>query len=605
MNNSEKLKAFEQAVKNKFDVYNSLFLNLPFRGIGNIGMLIPLLQHVCKQGLVAGRDPLEILDAFFDVHTGIRTEKEKIDFMFHVIRYVERQIVLYDSAEDAAFEQLVQLDDHLSLKDCLTLLAADDKSCSLSDDLSCFSARLVFTAHPTQFYSPSVLNIIGQLRALIARNDIDLIDLKLQQLGLTSLINARKPTPFDEAQNIIYLLRHVYYEAVGELYAMVKKTVRDSCFDCPAIVQLGFWPGGDRDGNPFVTAETTTAVADELRMNLMKCYYQDVRRLSQKLTFKGVEDVLEKLRDRLYMTMFDPEQTIRYEEIVDPLADIKASLIENYNSLYLDELEILMDKVTIFKTHFAALDIRQNHDVHRDTVEAILRKKNLIAQGLDELGNAERIALLLREDIAVDPEEFEDALIKDTIQTIIEMKDIQRKNGSEGCNRYIISHAEDIYCGPVCVQSFTLVRVCAKARCRSTSSRCSSRWKACRTPAPSCRPSLTSRNTGRISFSAGTGRPSCWGFRTAPKTAGICRPTGRSIPPRRPCRRFAVTTVSRPSSLTAGAGRPRGGAGKPIAFMRRMVRILPIMPSSSPFKARRLPACMAPKRISSIIANSC
>jgi phosphoenolpyruvate carboxylase len=82
----------------------------------------------------------------------------------------------------------------------------------------------------------------------------------------------------------------VYYEAVGELYASVKKTLRDSCFDCPAIIQLGFWPGGDRDGNPFVTAAITADVADELRMTLMKCYYRDVKRLARKLTFRGVED---------------------------------------------------------------------------------------------------------------------------------------------------------------------------------------------------------------------------------------------------------------------------------------------------------------------------
>jgi phosphoenolpyruvate carboxylase len=321
MKDSARLKAFEQTVKNKFDVYNSLFLNLPFRKVSNIGMLIPLLHHVCKQGLDAERDPLAILDSFFDVHTSMNTEQERIDFMFRVIQYVERQVVLYDSAEDAAFEQLVQLGDHLSLKDCITLLNNNTMTCSLTDDLSCFSARLVFTAHPTQFYSPSVLNIIGKLRSMITRNDINGIDLTLQQLGLTSLINTRKPTPFDEAKNIIYLLRHVYYEAVGELYASVKKTLRDSCFDCPAIVQLGFWPGGDRDGNPFVTADITMDVADELRMSLMKCYYRDVQRLIKKLTFRGVEDILENLRDRLYVTMFDQARTIQYEEIINLFAE--------------------------------------------------------------------------------------------------------------------------------------------------------------------------------------------------------------------------------------------------------------------------------------------
>jgi phosphoenolpyruvate carboxylase len=445
MNHHAQLNAFENEVKKKFDVYNSLFLNLPFRTVSNVGMLIPLLQHVCRQGLDSGRDPLGILDSFFSDHTDITTEEEKIQFMFHVIRYVERQVVLYDSVEDAAFEQLVQLDDHLSLKDSVTLLAGNQKTCSLSDDLSCFSARLVFTAHPTQFYSPSVLDIIGNLKSMITRNEINQIDLKLQQLGMTSLINARKPTPFDEARNIIYFLRQVYYDAVGELYATVKKIVRNSCFDCPAIIQLGFWPGGDRDGNPFVTAAITNDVADELRMNLMKCYYHDVKQLARKLTFKKVEDVLENLRARLYVAMFDPTKTMRYEEIMDPLADIRTALLENYNSLYLDELDTLIDKVKIFRTHFATLDIRQNHGVHRQTIEAILKQEKLIANRLDELGKTELLTILLNRDIVVQPDQFDDAIIKDTIATIAQMAHIQRKNGTEGCNRYVISHAEDIF----------------------------------------------------------------------------------------------------------------------------------------------------------------
>ena len=112
MNNPFRLNAFLKAVKNKFDVYNSLFLNLPFQKVSNTGMLIPLLQHLCKQGLDSRSEPLEILDSFFSNHTDIKTEEEKIDFMFHVIRYVERQVVLYDSVEDAAFEQLVKLGNH-------------------------------------------------------------------------------------------------------------------------------------------------------------------------------------------------------------------------------------------------------------------------------------------------------------------------------------------------------------------------------------------------------------------------------------------------------------------------------------------------------------
>ena len=46
-------------------------------------------------------------------------------------------------------------------------------------------------------------------------------------------------------------------------------------------------------------------------MNLMKCYYQDVKRLAQKLTFRGIKETLDNLRTRLYGAMFDPTKTMR------------------------------------------------------------------------------------------------------------------------------------------------------------------------------------------------------------------------------------------------------------------------------------------------------
>jgi phosphoenolpyruvate carboxylase len=445
MNNPARVAAFEKAVKKNFSVYNSLFLNLPFRRVNNIGILIPLLHHACKHGLDSGKEPLEILDSFFSVHADIKTEKEKIDFMFRVIQYVERQVVLYDSVEDAAFVKLLTLGNTLSLRDCTQQLGCSHNARKISDKLATFSARIVFTAHPTQFYASSALDIISSLRALIDKNDIHGIDLSLQQLGMTSLINAQKPSPLDEAKNIIYFLRHEYYDGVGELYAYIKKNIQTADFDRPDLIQLGFWPGGDRDGNPFVTAQITSDVADELRMTLMKCYYRDIKRLEPKLTFKGVEDRVGNMKAMLYVTMFDPTKTIRYEKIIDQLSGIKASLINQYNSLYLEEVEHLIDKVRIFKTHFASLDIRQNHSVHRQTIEDILRKERLIENSLDELEKDELTAILLHKDLCVTADPFQDETVKDTIRTIAQLKRIQHKNGEQGCNRYIISNSEDVF----------------------------------------------------------------------------------------------------------------------------------------------------------------
>ncbi|MGB5430260.1 phosphoenolpyruvate carboxylase [Eudoraea sp.] len=445
MHKTERLEEFKKLVKNKFYVYNSLFLNLPYQGIENVGMLIPLLFDQCEKGLKSGKNPQQILDLFFQNYANIDTEQERIDFMFSVIQYVERQVVLYDSVEDAAFPKLHEHSSSLSIKDYFQLVDKNKSWEKIAKKLSTFSARIVLTAHPTQFYTPAVLDIIEELKSLILEDKINDIDVVLQQLGLTSLINTKKPTPLDEAKNIIYILRNVYYAAVGDLFTYIKSNIENDDFDNYNIIKLGFWPGGDRDGNPFVTADITKDVADELRINLMKCYYNDLKILRKKLTFKDLLLDLNNLRDRLYVAMFDTNRVVSYDDIIGPLLTVREILIDKYNSLYLKQLDDLIDKVKIFKTHFATLDIRQDHSKHRLVVETVLKTNNYIKESLDELAEDELTNLLLNEKLKLDSKDFNDEIVKDTIANISHLRDIQNKNGEEGCNRYIISNSEDIY----------------------------------------------------------------------------------------------------------------------------------------------------------------
>lgn len=445
MSQVERLKEFKKSVRNKFNVYNSLFLNLPYTEGEDIGILIPFLFQQSQQGLQSGKNPLEIMDAFFGNFTRANTERERIDLMFRIIQYVERQVVLYDSVEDAAFPKLHLHTDSLSIRDFFQLAQKEKRWEEVSEKLENFSARIVLTAHPTQFYTPAVLDIIDELRSLILQDEIEEIDVTLQQLGLTSLINSKKPTPLDEAKNIIYTLRHVYYQAAGDLYAYIKASIGDNQYNNPNIIKLGFWPGGDRDGNPFVTAAITRDVADELRTTLMKCYYNDLKSLQKKLSFRGVQQVIQQLRNQVYVAMFDREKSLSYEELISPLMEVREILTGRYFGLYLKDLDNFMDKVRLFRTHFASLDIRQDHSVHKVVVEAVLRQHGCIDSTLEELPPKQLLHFLLEKKLVVQPADYPDPIVKDTLENISQLAQIQEKNGEEGCNRYIISNSEDIY----------------------------------------------------------------------------------------------------------------------------------------------------------------
>ena len=441
----KRLEEFNKSVTNKFNIYNSLFLSLPYRNIKNVGMLIPLLIEQCEAGLKEGKSPREIIEEFFTKYCEIPDERSRLDFMFRIIQYVERQVVLYDSVEDSAFPKLQKYTDSLSIKDYFEVVEQNKNWDKISEKLASFSARIVLTAHPTQFYTSNVLDIISELRDLIDENKVNEIDITLQQLGLTSLVNSKKPTPLNEARNIIYILRKTYYDAIGDLFQYIKANINDEDFDNYDLIKLGFWPGGDRDGNPFVTAAITKTVADDLRMNLMKCYYNELKSLSAKLTFQGIQDDLGFLRTNIYNSMFNSESHISYETIIEKLNAVRKILIEDYHGLFLAPLNKFIDKVHIFKTHFANLDIRQDHSKHYLAITEILKSNGAIKENLEELSEAELIDWLMNKKAVINLDELNDDIVKDTVVNIKQLKLIQSQNGEPGLNRYIISNSEDIF----------------------------------------------------------------------------------------------------------------------------------------------------------------
>ncbi len=207
---------------------------------------------------------------------------------------------------------------------------------------------------------------------------------------------------------------------------------------------MGFWSGGDRDGNPFVTVETTLKVAAALRDAIRRCYYLDIRQLKRRLTFSGVETVLAELERKLRDNSTDPEPgtNLTKEEFLETLREIRQTLLERHNGLFENLVDDLIYKVESFGWFFAALDIRQESSAHGQIIKQIAAQSDALPDNYSQLKNEEKIAALLNVGQSVNPESFTDELTKDTLKTVAAIKTIQRENGVEGCHSYIISQCQ-------------------------------------------------------------------------------------------------------------------------------------------------------------------
>jgi phosphoenolpyruvate carboxylase len=423
-----------------------MFITLPFDNISNTGVLMPLLKSECEKGFKKGLTPVEIIDAFFTKYQEGASAHEKIDLLFKFIQYIERQVVLFDAVEDAAFPIMHNMDGKGTLRNAKEEAFSQNKKEALQRYLEAFKVRIVLTAHPTQFYPGAVLGIITDLTNAIEKNDIVTIKKLLAQLGVTPFLKAEKPTPLDEAINLIWYLENIFYHAAGSIYNYIESNIYEGKDIQNEFVSLGFWPGGDRDGNPFVTTEITEKVAKKLRQSVLKNYYRDIRKLRRKLTFKKVASIVIDVENKLYTSFIEPENIIlTHEEFLHKLHEIKDLLINDYQSLYLTELKDLIHKAKIFGFYFATLDVRQDSRIHHEVFTHIT--ESLIASGSDSLpanynalDEASQIEILATLEADISADQFDNELVFKTLGSIEAIKKIQKNNGEKGANRYIISN---------------------------------------------------------------------------------------------------------------------------------------------------------------------
>ena len=394
---------------------------------------------------------MEIIDGFFRDQFGETAEHDRLALLFRFVQLVERQVVLFDALEDAAFPRVNDTEGAGSLNETLARIVQAERRAELAREVEDFRVRVVLTAHPTQFYPSRVLGIITDLAESLAENEVSSIYDYLLQLGKTRFGNRRKPTPMDEARSLLWYLENVFYETFPSVHSRValqaRATPREALRIDP-VVELGFWPGGDRDGNPFVDAQTTLNVASMLRRSVVTLYIGDIETLRRRLTFDGALERLERIETRLRGTLLhhcedpDLDPYDRAEELLDDLFELWEHLHSAHDGLFVGDLEDLIWRVRVFGFHFATIDLRQDSRVHARAVDALISDRvagdDLQARGadLEEVltsgpipAAADALARL-----------GDDPVLADTVGSVRAAREIQGLGGQRALHRYIISN---------------------------------------------------------------------------------------------------------------------------------------------------------------------
>ena len=153
-----------------------------------------------------------------------------------------------------------------------------------------------------------------------------------------------------------------------------------------------------------------------------------------------------QLDQELYDASRQPSSNTFTEiEFLNKLTEIRKIIVDKHQSLYIREIDSLINKVKLFGFRFATLDIRQDSRKHNEVFEdvvATLQKNDNAIFPLDysQKSPKDQVAFLSKVKGHIDIDLFEDEFTYRTLKTMQAIKDIQQNNGKRGANRYIISN---------------------------------------------------------------------------------------------------------------------------------------------------------------------
>lgn len=335
--------------------------------------------------------------------------------------------------EDEPFERRV-LDELLP-----RLLAAGADAEELARQVASLEVELVLTAHPTEVARRSLIQKYDAIAAeLAARDHDDLTERELAAIRLrlhrliaeawhTEEIRRQRPTPVDEAKWGFAVIEHSLWSAVPDTLRDLDDLLWSHCgqrlpLDA-APVRFASWMGGDRDGNPTVTAEVTRQVLLLARWMAADLHLRDIDRLQVELSMQAASAelrarvgehpepyraLLKPLRDRLRLTRDWAEASLRQPtpepegllrdgaELYQPLELCYRSLCECGMAMIADgRLLDCLRRAAVFGLHLVRLDIRQEAGRHAAVLDEIT---DFLGMGhYSDWDEARRLDFLIRE----------------------------------------------------------------------------------------------------------------------------------------------------------------------------------------------------------------